>query len=81
MVLLRAKHPSIQHSFSTSVQLRIFHSPSAPFPIFNASLFQLETSQSGTSLVVQWLRIHLAMQGMQVHSLVLEPVSHMLPSN
>ena len=31
----------------------------------------------GTSLVVQWLRIHLPVQGMQVPSLVRELRSHM----
>ena len=30
----------------------------------------------GTSLVVQWLRIHLAMQGLEVQSLVEELRSH-----
>ena len=32
-------------------------------------------------LMVQWLRIHLAMQGTQVLSLVRELTSHMLQSN
>ena len=32
----------------------------------------------GLSWVVQWLRIHLPMQGTQVRSLVREPGSHML---
>ena len=32
-------------------------------------------------LLVQWLRIHLAMQGTQVRSLVRELRSHMLRSN
>ena len=31
---------------------------------------------SGTSLVVQWLRIHLAMQGIQVQPLIEEIRSH-----
>ena len=31
-----------------------------------------KTCQLGTSLVVQWLRIHLPMQGTQVRSLVQE---------
>ena len=35
----------------------------------------------GTSLVVQWLRNHLPMQGMQVQSLVGELRSHMLWDN
>ena len=35
----------------------------------------------GTSLVVQWLRIRLAMQGMQVRSLVGELRFHMPQSN
>ena len=37
----------------------------------------LKTHNSGTSLVVQWLRIHLAMQGTKVQSLVEELRSHM----
>ena len=32
---------------------------------------------SGTSLVVQWLRIHLAMQGIQVQPLIEEVRPHM----
>ena len=40
-----------------------------------------EVSQTGTSLVVQWLRIHLPMQGMQVPSLVWELSSYMLRGN
>ena len=35
----------------------------------------------GTSLVVQWLRIHLPMQGKQVQSLVRELGSHMSRGN
>ena len=35
----------------------------------------------GTSLVVQWLRIHLPMQGTQVRSLVRELRFHMLQGN
>ena len=35
----------------------------------------------GTSLVIQWLRIRLPMQGMQVQSLVGELRSHMLQGN
>ena len=35
----------------------------------------------GSSLVVQWLRIHIAMQGMQVLFLVGEGRSHMPRSN
>ena len=35
----------------------------------------------GTSLVVQWLRIHLAMQETQVQSLVQELRSHVLCDN
>ena len=37
-----------------------------------------ENQAIGTSLVVQWLRICLAMQGTQVRSLVEELRSHML---
>ena len=33
----------------------------------------------GTSLVVQWLRLHLPMQGVWVQSLVAELRSHMPP--
>ena len=36
---------------------------------------------SGTSLVVQWLRIHLPMQETQVQSLVGELRSHILRGN
>jgi len=36
---------------------------------------------SGTSLMVQWLRIHLAMLGTRNQSLVRELKSHMLQSN
>ena len=36
---------------------------------------------AGTSLVVQWLRIQLAMQGTWVQSLVREVRSHMLWGN
>ena len=35
-------------------------------------------SPQGTSLVVQWLRVHLPMQGTQVPSLIGELRSHML---
>ena len=35
----------------------------------------------GTSLVVQWLRIHLAMQGVQIQSLARELRSNMLQSS
>ena len=43
-------------------------------PVFIAALF---TIAKGTSLVVQWLRILLPMQRMQVRSLVGELGSHM----
>ena len=42
---------------------------------------KLERVQVGTSLVVQWLRICLAKQGMQARSLVAELGSHMLRRN
>ena len=35
----------------------------------------------GISLLVQWLRFHLLMQGAQVQSLVRELRSHMLQGN
>ena len=35
----------------------------------------------GTSLVVQWLRVHLPAQGMRVQSLVEKLRSHMLQSS
>ena len=41
----------------------------------------IENQATGTSLVVQCLRIYLAMQGTQVPSLVKELRSHMLGSN
>ena len=37
--------------------------------------------RTGTSLVVQWLRIHFPMQGTRVRSLVRELRSHMLRGN
>ena len=37
----------------------------------------MENSYRGTSLVVQWLRIHLAVQGKLVQSLIGELSSHM----
>ena len=43
--------------------------------------FKSKTVTRGTSLVVQWLRIHLAMKGTWVQPLVGEPRSHVLPSN
>ena len=54
---------------------------------FKESLGQLldwigaKVDARGTSLVVQWLRIRLPMQGMWVRSLVGELGSHMLQSN
>ena len=44
-------------------------------------LFQSEESSFGTSLVVQWLRICIAIQEMWVQSLVRELKSHILRSN
>ena len=45
--------------------------------------FQLKIITIGASLVVQWLRIHLPMQGTQVSSLVRELLvrSYMLQGN
>ena len=40
-----------------------------------------KTVQGGTYLVVQQLRIHLTMWGMQIQFLVREQRSHMLGSN
>ena len=42
---------------------------------------KLKSGSAGTSLVVQWLRIHLPMQGTQVQSLVWELRSHMPRGN
>ena len=39
--------------------------------------FTIEAEDLGTSLVVQWLRIHLPMQGTRVRSRVGELRSHM----
>ena len=41
----------------------------------------IQKSLFGTSLVVQWLRIHLAIYGIWVQSLVKELRSHMLHSS
>ena len=40
-------------------------------------LLVIETLSTGASLVVQWLRLHLPLQGVQVQSLVRELRSHM----
>ena len=44
----------------------------------STSEFWREEFQAGPSLVVQWLGIHLPMQGTQVQSLVWEPRFHVL---
>ena len=41
----------------------------------------LTEKEPGTSLMVQWLRICLPRQGMQIHPLVGEPKSHMPQGN
>ena len=55
-----------------------------PSPCEDTEEKQLSTEETRglwTSLVVQWLRTHLAMQGMWVPSLVRELRFHMLRSN
>ena len=42
---------------------------------------EIENKKEGTSLVIQWLRIHLATQGTPVPSLVGELRSHMPRGN
>ena len=44
-------------------------------------LRSIKSASLGTALVVQWLRIHLAMQGMRVRSLVKGQSANMLQSN
>ena len=44
----------------------------------NVIFRQMNQMVNATSLVVQWLRIHLPMQGTRVVSLVKELTSHML---
>ena len=51
------------------------------FSQFKRLEVQDQNVNRGTSLVVQWLRIHLAMQGIQVRSLVGELRSHTLCHN
>ena len=65
--------------YSTSYRFSGDQNASCEVQIF----FSRNTKQDnvGTSLVVQWLRIHLAMQGTQVLSLVWELRSHMPWSN
>ena len=41
----------------------------------------IRNAPSGTSLVIQWLKVHLAMQGTRVRSLVGELRFHVLWSN
>ena len=45
------------------------------------SFREVKLTWRGTSLVVQWLRICLTMQGMKVQSLVQELRSHMTQNN
>ena len=49
--------------------------------ISQEKLIFLKKGNAGTSLVVQWLRIHFAMQEMWVRFLVRELRSHMQQSN
>ena len=52
--------------------------PGLPFPLLSAKPFLfLQNMRPGTSLVIQCLRIRLAMQQTQVQSLVGEQRSHM----
>ena len=50
---------------------------------FREKIMELEKSleMNGPSLVIQWLRIHLPTQGMQVRSLVQELRAHVLWGN
>ena len=49
------------------------------FPKFdkNPKITVTSYKAQGTSLVVQWLRLHLPVQGVQVQSLVMELGSHL----
>ena len=46
-------------------------------PVWKEATIDAERQQGGTSLAVQWLKIHLPVQGMWVQSLVRELGSHM----
>ena len=55
--------------------------PSAATWIDLQGIMPSEINQTGTSLVVQWLRIHLPIKGIQVQSLFQELRSHMPRGN
>ena len=62
---------------STFTSLECFHHPTAPWPCLQAGDSLIRKCTVGTSLVVQWLRICLSMQGTQIRSLVRKLRSHM----
>ena len=59
-------------------KIALHTTPGLPFPLLSAKPFLfLQNMRPGTSLVIQCLRIRLAMQQTQVRSLVGEQRSHM----
>ena len=68
---LQCPHPFLKHLFLVPLSSFLLHLNQ--YSLFNSkSLYetsslnkQFEGKQSGTSLVVQWLRVHPAMRGMQ----------------
>ena len=58
---------------STKDVYKNFHSSTIPYPPkLETPQMPINSGMNGTSLVVQWLRIHLPMQGTQVQALVRE---------
>ena len=70
---------NILRSNTTKQKKTALHTtPGLPFPLLSAKLLLfLKNMRPGTSLVIQCLRIRLAMQQTQVRSLVGEQRSHM----
>ena len=80
------QHESLAFRFSTSFQnlhcLSTLHMKEKPKTLRHKVSRALggqghQVEAAGTSLVVQWVRLHLTMQGMRVRSLVGEQRPHM----
>ena len=66
-------YPGMYNCKLLSIRLTVLLLEQTPFPLLDAFFNSLSKySQTGTSLVAQWLRIHLPMQGTRVQFLVQE---------
>ena len=66
-------YPGMYNCKLLRIRLTVLLLEQTPFPLLDAFLnSRSKYSQTGTSLVVQWLRIHLPMQGTRVQFLVRE---------